>query len=59
MAVPPPMCFFLEHGETGQGKLSREKPVGLESRSSAEVVGEIQTSSTGMHSTFQKKFFIF
>jgi hypothetical protein len=44
-AVPPTMFFFLEHGETGGGKLSREKPVGLESRSSAEVVeSEIQVS---------------
>jgi hypothetical protein len=30
-AVPSPMFFFLEHGETGRGKLSREKSVGLES----------------------------
>jgi hypothetical protein len=31
-AVPPPTCLFLVHGETGRGKLSREKPVDLDSR---------------------------
>jgi hypothetical protein len=36
-AVPPAMCFF-EHVETGRGKLSSEKPIGLESRSSAVCV---------------------
>jgi hypothetical protein len=45
-AVPPPMCLFLEHGETEQGKLSREKPVGLDCKSSEQVVeGEIQISA--------------
>jgi hypothetical protein len=44
-AVPPPTFNFFEHGETGRGKLSREKPVDLESRNSADVVeGEIQVS---------------
>ena len=44
-AVPPPMCLFLEQGEAGRGKLSREKPSGLDSKSSAEVVeGVIQVS---------------
>jgi hypothetical protein len=28
-AVPPPVCLCLEHGETGQEKLSREKRDGL------------------------------
>ena len=44
-AVPPPMCLFLEQGETVRGKLGREKPAGLDSKSSAEVVeGVIQVS---------------
>jgi hypothetical protein len=32
------MCLFLEHGEIGRGRLSRQKPVGLDSISSAEFV---------------------
>jgi hypothetical protein len=34
-AVSPCMCLLLDHGETGREKLSREKPVGLDSKSSA------------------------
>ena len=44
-AVPPPIILFLLLGLTGRGKLSRENPVGTESKSSAEVVeGVIQVS---------------
>lgn len=44
-AVPPPMILLFADEEAGRGKLSREKPVGTESMSSAEVVdGVIQVS---------------
>jgi hypothetical protein len=44
-AVPPPLILFLVEEEAGRGKLRREKPVGTESESSAEVAyGVIQVS---------------
>lgn len=40
-AVPPPMILLVVGEVVGLGKLIREKPAGIESKSSAEVVLEV------------------